>query len=96
MVITGLTRNQVALTGSWVRIPPPPPTKKPLLSTKTREVFSCILEKNRAKSSKTGLRSSRSAASQPDFFVFKAKKLVYKALFFAAKKKSEKGQGGWI
>ena len=25
MVITGLTRNQVALTGSWVRIPPLPP-----------------------------------------------------------------------
>ena len=30
MVITGLTRNQVALTGSWVRIPPPPPTKNPV------------------------------------------------------------------
>ena len=27
MVITGLTRNQVALTGSWVRIPPLPPKK---------------------------------------------------------------------
>ena len=25
MVITGLTRNQVVLTGSWVRIPPLPP-----------------------------------------------------------------------
>ena len=25
VVITGLTRNQVALTGSWVRIPPRPP-----------------------------------------------------------------------
>ena len=25
MVITALTRNQVALTGSWVRIPPLPP-----------------------------------------------------------------------
>ena len=28
MVITGLTRNQVVLTGSWVRIPPLPPLKK--------------------------------------------------------------------
>ena len=27
MVITGLTRNQVVLTGSWVRIPPLPPNK---------------------------------------------------------------------
>ena len=25
MVITALTRNQVARKGSWVRIPPPPP-----------------------------------------------------------------------
>lgn len=30
MVITGLTRNQVVLTGSWVRIPPLPPTKSRL------------------------------------------------------------------
>ena len=28
MVITALTRNQVALTGSWVRIPPPPPARR--------------------------------------------------------------------
>ncbi len=28
MVITGLTRNQVVLTGSWVRIPPLPPLIK--------------------------------------------------------------------
>ena len=28
MVITALTRNQVARKGSWVRIPPPPPIKK--------------------------------------------------------------------
>lgn len=27
MVITGLTRNQVVLTGSWVRIPPLPPSE---------------------------------------------------------------------
>ena len=27
MVITGLTRNQVAFTGSWVRIPPLPPQR---------------------------------------------------------------------
>ena len=31
MVITGLTRNQVVLTGSWVRIPPLPP-KSPVNS----------------------------------------------------------------
>ena len=30
MVITGLTRNQVVLTGSWVRIPPAPPSKNPV------------------------------------------------------------------
>ncbi len=28
VVITALTRNQVVLTGSWVRIPPCPPRKK--------------------------------------------------------------------
>ena len=33
-VITSLTRNQVALTGSWVRIPPSPPSQQwfPLLA----------------------------------------------------------------
>ena len=31
MVITGLTRNQVARKGSWVRIPPPPPNRKALI-----------------------------------------------------------------
>jgi hypothetical protein len=30
VVITGLTRNQVAFTGSWVRIPPLPPSKNPV------------------------------------------------------------------
>ena len=30
MVITALTRNQVARKGSWVRIPPPPPLKNPV------------------------------------------------------------------
>ena len=30
MVITGLTRNQVDRKVSWVRIPPPPPTKNPV------------------------------------------------------------------
>ena len=30
VVITGLTRNQVVLTGSWVRIPPAPPSKNPV------------------------------------------------------------------
>ena len=29
MVITALTRNQVARKGSWVRIPPAPPKKTP-------------------------------------------------------------------
>ena len=28
VVITGLTRNQVAFTGSWVRIPPLPPKRR--------------------------------------------------------------------
>ena len=36
VVITGLTRNQVVLTGSWVRIPPLPP-KKGLLQKQARE-----------------------------------------------------------
>ena len=30
VVITGLTRNQVVLTGSWVRIPPAPPRRSKL------------------------------------------------------------------
>ena len=30
VVITGLTRNQVAFTGSWVRIPPLPPKQNGL------------------------------------------------------------------
>ena len=31
VVITGLTRNQFAFTGTWVRIPPAPPKKSDLL-----------------------------------------------------------------
>ena len=42
VVITGLTRNQFVRKHTRVRIPLSPPTKKPLLSTKTREVFSCV------------------------------------------------------
>ncbi len=42
-VITAiLTRNQLIHKGPWVRILPSPSRKKPLLSTRTREVFSCF------------------------------------------------------
>ena len=52
VVITGLTRNQVAFTGSWVRIPPLPPSKNPVtmrvsgfflfyVHTKNHPIFSC-------------------------------------------------------
>ena len=44
-------------------------TKKPLLSTKTREVFSCFLGKIQGVILKIGLRSGRSAATEPDFCV---------------------------
>ena len=49
------------------RIHPRPPSKKPLLSTTTKEVFSCILGEKRAKYCEIGLRSGRSATSEPDF-----------------------------
>ena len=39
VVITALTRNQVYRKVSWVRIPPLPPSKKPLLPTTTKEAF---------------------------------------------------------
>ena len=39
MVITGLTRNQVALTGSWVRIPPYPPESSAALPAGVRRIF---------------------------------------------------------
>ena len=42
-------------------------SKKPLLSTKTREVFSCIWGEKRAKYGEIGLRSGRSAALKPNF-----------------------------
>ena len=45
MVITGLTRNQFALTRTRVRIPLSPPNKKPLLSTKAKEVSLVFLVK---------------------------------------------------
>ena len=38
VVITGLTRNQVARKGSWVRIPPPPPK---VLKAHAFRTFSC-------------------------------------------------------
>ena len=38
MVITSLTRNQVARKGSWVRIPPPPPNA---LKAHAFRAFSC-------------------------------------------------------
>ena len=44
MVITGLTRNQLGSNPTWVRIPPSPPRKKPLLSTKAREVSFVLLK----------------------------------------------------
>ena len=46
-----------------------PPSKKPLLSAGTREVFSCILGKNRVNNCEIGLRSGRSTASEPDLLL---------------------------
>ena len=40
MVITGLTRNQVVLTGSWVRIPPLPPNLR--CASRAPQVFFCL------------------------------------------------------
>ena len=44
VVITALTRNQVYGNVSWVRIPPLPPSEKPLFSTRTKEVSLLWLE----------------------------------------------------
>lgn len=46
MVITGLTRNQVVLTGSWVRIPPAPPSKNPVTMRVSGFFFFCSRSKN--------------------------------------------------
>ena len=46
MVITALTRNQVARKGSWVRIPPLPPNKLPRLYTTTNEEVFLFLGKD--------------------------------------------------
>ena len=48
-----------------------------------------IIQQNRASERSIGFSGAR-------FFRFKAKKPVYKSLFFKAIKKSKKGQGGWI
>ena len=47
-------------------------SKKPLLSTNTREVFSCIFGEKQAKYGEIGLRSGRLAALEPDFLLSKA------------------------
>ena len=46
MVITGLTRNQVVLTGSWVRIPPAPPSKNPVTMRVSGFFLFCTRSKN--------------------------------------------------
>ena len=46
MVITGLTRNQVVLTGSWVRIPPAPPSKNPVTMRVSGFFLFCARSKN--------------------------------------------------
>ena len=46
VVITGLTRNQVVLTGSWVRIPPAPPSKNPVTMRVSGFFFFCTRFKN--------------------------------------------------
>ena len=46
VVITGLTRNQVVLTGSWVRIPPAPPSKNPVTMRVSGFFFFCVRSKN--------------------------------------------------
>ena len=83
----------------WTRVqlPPPPPTKKPLLSTRAKEVFSCILGKKRAKHREIGLRGGRSAASGP-FFCFQQQEQPKNAgvlfAFLCSAKKEQKGVGG--
>ena len=46
VVITGLTRNQVVLTGSWVRIPPAPPSKNPVTMRGSGFFLFCARFKN--------------------------------------------------
>ena len=46
VVITGLTRNQVVLTGSWVRIPPAPPSKNPVTMRVSGFFLFCTRSKN--------------------------------------------------
>ena len=70
VVITGLTRNQVAFTGSWVRIPPLPPSKNPVTMrvsgfflfyahTKNHPIFSCSFHSFEPILSKRAKKKSR-------------------------------------
>ena len=77
VVITGLTRNQFVLTHTRVRIPLSAPRKKPLLSTKTREVFSCFSGQNTAKTSENSPKQGLERLirpNQPLFFRLTAAK----------------------
>lgn len=76
---------------SRVRIPPGPPRKKPLLSTKTREVFSCFQGQNSPqyskKDSKQGLERSIRPC-WPLFFCISAVRLACYFLRFFAQQRS--------
>ena len=45
---------------------------------------------------KIGLQISINAVPKPNFFIFRAKNLVYFLRFFTDAKNSKKGQSGWI
>lgn len=76
-------------------IPSFAPRKKPLLSTKVREV-SFIYRKYRQNRGQIRLWSSFTAVSEPNFCVSGGKRLVYKLDFFSLTKGCEKGQRDWI
>ena len=77
VVITGLTRNQVVLTGSWVRIPPLPPNKNANFDTKLafllfaqKALFHCLFQTFTVFHSCMKPSRERSVAT---FFVFESK-----------------------
>ena len=83
LTASGNNRYSVASNAYSLRIPLSPPAKKPLLSTTTKGVFSCILGKNKAKSCNFGLQSGRSTIRKPGFCFQDAKTRKNAGVLFA-------------
>ena len=82
---------------SLVRVQQGEPAEKPLLSTKSGEVFSCIFGRKQANYSEIRLQSGQTATTEPDFFTFgprKRQKLWCTFAFLCSAKIEQKCLGG--